>query len=440
MQQFGSRMNRTSRVSARAFAIGLLFFAGAVGGQVGNPAGSEQAAHAPRSEAANGAAAIDLGARPAFLVNDMRDGELKTRLQACLGTPPRRTAFSIGHRGAGIRFPEHTKEAYEAGYRMGAGMLECDVTFTKDLALVCRHSQNDLATTTNILVTPLAATCVEPFRAAKIDADGHIRRAARAECRTSELTLAEFKSLRGKIDAFNPAARTPEEFIATTPAPRDGFEPGVASGTLLTHAESIALFRDLGAKMTPEIKEPSVRMPFNGFTQAQFVQKLIDEYVAARVDPAEVFVQSFDVRDVRYLIERDPEFGRQAVLLDDANLLTQVPRAGRLARYKAQGINIWGAPLFALLALDDAGRIVASKHARAAKAAGLDIIAWTLERSGNLASGSPGFYYRPIRSAISREGDVMQVIDVLARDVGVRGVFSDWPATVSFYAGCAGLP
>ena len=261
---------------------------------------------APRSEAANGAAAIDLGARPAFLVNDMRDGELKTRLQACLGTPPRRTAFSIGHRGAGIRFPEHTQEAYEAGYRMGAGMLECDVTFTKDLALVCRHSQNDLATTTNILVTPLAATCVEPFRAAKIDADGHIRRAARAECRTSELTLAEFKSLRGKIDAFNPAARTPEEFIATTPAPRDGFEPGVASGTLLTHAESIALFRDLGVKMTPELKEPSVRMPFNGFTQAQFAQKLVDEYVAARVDPAEVFVQSFDVRDVRYLIERDP--------------------------------------------------------------------------------------------------------------------------------------
>jgi glycerophosphoryl diester phosphodiesterase len=58
--------------------------------------------------------------------------------------------------------------------------------------------------------------------------------------------------------------------------------------------------------MTPELKEPSVRMPFNGFTQAQFAQKLIDEYVAARVDPADVFVQSFDVRDVRYLIERDP--------------------------------------------------------------------------------------------------------------------------------------
>jgi glycerophosphoryl diester phosphodiesterase len=404
-------------------SLALLFCAGAALGQANESSGS-----------------IELGGRAAFLVSDMRDGALKARLAACLGTAPRRTPFSIGHRGAGIRFPEHTREAYEAGYRMGAGMLECDVTFTKDLALVCRHSQNDLATTTNILVTPLAATCIEPFRPAEVDERGRVVRAARAQCRTSELSVAEFKSLRGKIDAFNPAAQTPEEFVATTPAPRDGFEPGVATGTLLTHAESIALFRELGVKMTPELKEPSVRMPFAGVTRSALAQKLVDEYEAAGVDAADVFPQSFDVRDVRYWIQHEPEFGRQAVLLDDANLLTQLPSARRLARYKAQGINIWAPPLFALLALDDQGRIVASRHARAAAAAGLDIIAWTLERSGNLATGSSGLYYRPIRQAIGREGDVMEVIDVLARDVGVRGIFSDWAAPVTFYASCIGTP
>jgi glycerophosphoryl diester phosphodiesterase len=31
------------------------------------------------------------------------------------------------------------------------------------------------------------------------------------------------------------------------------------------------------------------------------------------------------------------------------------------------------------------------------------------------------------------------VLDVLARDVGVRGVFSDWAAPVTFYASCIGL-
>ena len=48
---------------------------------------------------------------------------------------------------------------------MGAGVLECDVTFTKDKELVCRHAQNDLHTSTNILATPLASTCVDPLRA-----------------------------------------------------------------------------------------------------------------------------------------------------------------------------------------------------------------------------------------------------------------------------------
>jgi glycerophosphoryl diester phosphodiesterase len=381
-------------------------------------------------------APIELGSRPAYLVNDLRDGALKTRLTACLSQPPIRTTFSIGHRGAGIRYAEHTREAYEAGFRMGAGVLECDVTFTKDLVLVCRHSQNDLATTTNILATPLAATCRKPFRPAKIDANGRLVRAASAECRTSEITAAELKTLRGKIDGFNAAARTPEEFIDIRPPPRDGFEPGTPTGELLTHAESIALFSRLGVKMTPELKEPSVRMPFNGMTRADAAQKLIDEYVAAGVDPGNVFPQSFDIRDVRHWIEHDPDFGRQALLLDDAGIEMQLPHARKLARYKAEGINLWAPPLFALLALDGNGRIVASRHARAARRAGLDIVAWTLERSGNIAVGNPGFYYKTIDSALSREGDVLEVLDVLARDVGVRGVFSDWPATVTFYASC----
>jgi glycerophosphoryl diester phosphodiesterase len=128
------------------------------------------------------------------------------------------------------------------------------------------------------------------------------------------------------------------------------------------------------------------------------------------------------------------------VLVDDTALTFGAPRARRLARYKQAGINVWAAPLFVLLDLDVEGRIVPSRAARAARAAGLDILAWTLERSGNLAAHNKGFYYRTIDAAVTREGDVMEVVDVLARDVGVRGIFSDWPATVSFYAGCAGLP
>ena len=380
---------------------------------------------------------VDLGARPALLVADLPDGELKARMQACLDAPGKRTAFSIGHRGAGLVFPEHTLEAYEAAYRMGAGTIECDVTFTKDLELVCRHAQNDLATTTDILLTPLASTCIAPFRPARLDANGGVRRAASAECRTSELTLAEFKTLRGKVDAFDPAAQTVEQFVAPGRVPRPDLGAGLAYGTLLTHAESIALFERLGVRMMPELKDASVRLPFNGITRDELAQKLIDEYRAAGVPPSDVFPQSFERRDVDYWIEREPEYGKQAMLLDN---VVFAPRARRLRSYKAAGINIWGPALPGVLDLDDEGRIVPSRAARAARAAGLDIITWTLERSGDLSARNKGFYYRTIDAAVTREGDVLRVVDVLARDVGVRGIFSDWPATVSFYAGCAALP
>ncbi len=377
---------------------------------------------------------VELGSRPAFLVADMRDGELKSRLQACLAKPPRRTSFSIGHRGAGLVLPEHTLEAYEAAHRMGAGTLECDVTFTKDGELVCRHGQDDLATTTDILLTPLASTCIKAFTPARLDANGAVRRRAVAECRTSDITLAQFKTLRGKVDELDPAAQTVEAFVDPRRAPRPDLGVGLARGTLLSHAESIALFKRLRVRMIPELKEP---VDWGGFTREQLAQRLIDEYRAAGVAPSDVFPQSFERGSVDYWIANEPEYGRQAVLLDNVAF---APRAGRLRSYKAAGINFWGPALPGVLAVDDDGRIVPSRAARAARAAGLEIVTWTLERSGNLAAPDKGFYYRRIGAAVAREGDVFEVIDVLARDVGVRGIFSDWPATVSFYAGCAGLP
>ena len=382
---------------------------------------------------------VQLGPRPFFLVNEMEDGRLKRQLQKCTAGPFRKSDFSIGHRGAALQFPEHTRESYEAGARMGAGILECDVTFTKDKQLVCRHAQNDLHTTTNILVTPLASTCIKPFTPAVLGASGQVVTPASAECRTSELTLAEFKTLTGKMDAFNPAAQTPAEFLGGTPDFRTNVYAGPTSGHLLTFAESIALFKQLGVKMTPELKAPSVTMPFDGFTQEMYAQKMIDELKAADVRPRDVFPQSFNIDDVLYWVQHEPAFGKQAVFLDDANVVADLPTFSDLMDYRKKGIRIWAPPTFALLALDGSNRIVASQAARDAKDAGLDIITWTLERSGILADGNNGFYYQTIDQAIKRDGDLYKVLDVLAKDVGILGVFSDWAAPVTFYANCMGL-
>jgi glycerophosphoryl diester phosphodiesterase len=393
------------------------------------------------TEAAQGALPVQLGPRPFFLASEMPEGKLKKQLNACARKTWQYHAsdFSIGHRGAPLQFPEHTRESYEAGARMGAGILECDVAFTKDKELVCRHAQNDLHTTTNILATPLAAKCTTPFQPATFDGAGNLVSPAKAECRTSDITLAEFKTLRGKMDAFNPRGKTVEEYMAGTATFRTDLYSGPTSGTLMTHAESIALFKKLGVKMTPELKTPVVAMPFDGFTQQAYAQKMIDEYKAAGVAPSRVFPQSFLKDDVLYWIGSEPAYGKQAVYLDDANVLADLPSATDLRVYKAQGINIWAPPTWALLALDASNNIVPSQAAKDAKAAGLGLITWSLERSGILADGNNGFYFQTIDAAITREGDVLRVIDVLAQDVGVMGIFSDWPATVSFYANCKGL-
>jgi glycerophosphoryl diester phosphodiesterase len=387
-----------------------------------------------------GIASVQLGPRPFFLVNDMPEGALKKRLQHCAATREhyRPTLFSIGHRGAALQFPEHTKESYEAAARMGAGIVECDVTFTKDKELVCRHAQNDLHTTTNILATPLASKCIKPFTPAVFDAAGTLVAPAAAECRTSELTLAEFKTLRGKMDAFNPRGRTVAEYMAGTPNWRTDLYAGPTSGTLLSLKEAIALFKKLDVKMTPELKAPSVAMPFDGFSQAAYAQKMIDEHKAAGVPARDVWAQSFDLNDILYWVKNEPAFGRQAVYLDDANGPADVPTAEQLKAWRAQGVRIVAPPLWVLMTADTSGNILPSQYARNARAAGLDIITWSLERSGILADGNNGSYYQTFDAAITREGDMFRMLDVLAQDVGVIGVFSDWPATVSFYANCTG--
>ena len=378
---------------------------------------------------------VSVGPRPFFLIDRMSDGALKEKLLSCADQPVRRTKFSIAHRGAPLQFPEHTEEGYRAAARMGAGVIECDVTFTKDKELVCRHSQNDLHQTTNILASDLAETCVTPFTPATEGAK------AKAECRASDVTLEEFRTLRGKMDATNPSARTVEDYLGGVSDWRTGLY-AATGGRLTTHAESIALFRSLGAKFTPELKRPAVAMPFDDFTQEDYAQKLIDEYKAAGIPPSDVWAQSFSLDDVLYWIRAEPEFGAQAVFLDSRYRTGLDPNdpatfSPDMAELKAMGVNYISPPMWMLVSLDG-DQIVPSAYAREAKTAGLKTFTWTLERSGPL-NGSGGWYFQSIRDAVDGDGVIYELLDVLAQDVGVEGVFSDWPATVSYYASCMGL-
>lgn len=183
-------------------------------------------------------------------------------------------------------------------------------------------------------------------------------------------------------------------------------------------------------------------MPFGGFTRQDYAQKLVDEYRDQGVPAADVHLQSFDLADLGYWLEAAPGYGARAVLLDGRNpvaLAASPPPAEEFLALKERGVGFLAPPMAALLTVKD-GRIVPSGYARRARDAGLELLSWTAERSGRIAEdvvpARGAFYYATVLAGLDGDGDILRVIDVLAQDVGIVGLFSDWPATTTFYANC----
>ncbi len=381
---------------------------------------------------------VQLGPRPFYLVQGMDESKLKDRLMQCENGPFYRTDFSIGHRGAAMQFPEHSDVSYNAAARMGAGIVECDVTFTGDGELVCRHSECDLHTTTNIVATELNNKCSVPWMGPG--------QSPKAQCCTSDLTLAEFTSLEAKMDSSNPTATTAAGYLGGTAKWRTDLYTGRAK--VVTFKESIALNQSLGVKHTPELKSADhperLDSIFGG--QAGYAQKFIDTLKEGGVEPEDAFMQSFNKADILYWIKNEPAFGQQAVYLDsiDPTATPPIPRLtlDALKQLKQQGVQIIAPPMWALLTVNSSSEIIPSDYALDIKKAGLEIITWTFERS-DLRQGAVhgGWYYMfdPEGKAIKKDSDMYKALDVLARQVKVRGIFSDWPATVSYYASCMEL-
>jgi len=188
------------KMTKLAMALAMAASLGCVGmAQADRDKLHEQSGHGEKNSG------VQLGPRPSYLVEGMDAGNLKEKLQQCAKGPFYRSDFSIAHRGAAMQFPEHSDVSYSAGARMGAGIVECDVTFTRDGVLVCRHSECDLQTTTNIVTTDLNNKCTVPWTGANQN--------PQPQCCTSDITLAEFKSLVAKMDASDPSATTAQGYL-----------------------------------------------------------------------------------------------------------------------------------------------------------------------------------------------------------------------------------
>lgn len=385
---------------------------------------------------------IALDPRPYYIINNMTESPLKDKLKSCENGPFQVTGFSIGHRGGGtLQFPEETVESTMAGARMGAGILECDVAFTADRGLVCRHSLCDLHSTTNILLHPeLAKKCTIPFTPANATSP------AKALCCTSDITTAEYQTLCGKQDGFNASATNVEDYQSGAPVWRT--ELYDTCGTVMTLDSYITLVDSLPGhrNFTPELKTPpaQVPMPFKGYTQEQYARDMINAFIKRGIAPNRVWAQSFNPPDIFQWLKEYPAFGKQAVYLDEAGETpdTYKTAVARLPMLKKQGVNIIAPPFGYLLSTSaDNKTIIPSSYATTAKRAGLDIIPWSFERSGPLGNVAKTgeYYYSNIAQAIHYDGQMYEVLDVLARQIGIKGIFSDWSSTVTYYANCMGL-
>jgi glycerophosphoryl diester phosphodiesterase len=285
------------------------------------------------------------------------------------------------------------------------------------------------------------------------------------KCCTSDLTLAEFKTLKGKMDAANNKATNVDDYMDATANWRTDLYSAGSHGVLMTHAESIQLIKEWGRKATPELKKYDRQAGMPSYDEIR--AKVAQEYKDAGFDPKNVWLQSFEIADIEYWVNKTKEFGVQAVYLDNAYCDgsygdqdgTQNTRGCRgvfndelasagderspmqtadhvngFEALKAKGINFIAPPMQMLVKKDGKG-YWRSEYATAAKAAGLKIITWTLERSGPLGGGG-GWYYGTINSNVDNDGDMLELLHVLHKSVGIEGIFSDWPATTTFYANC----
>jgi glycerophosphoryl diester phosphodiesterase len=327
----------------------------------------------------------------------------------------------IAHRGASGYRPEHTLAAYELAIDMGADFIEPDLVLTKDGVFIARH-ENALAVvdpgsgeiaeaTTNVHTLPEFAT----RRATKV-VDGKTLTGWFAE----DFTLAEIKRLRAR-------ERIPRERPQNTRHDDEYEIPTLQEIIDLAKRKGAALGRSIG--IYPETKHPSYHASI-GLAMEDRLVAVLQANGWNRAD-APVFIQSFEVANLRYLsgITRV----RLVQLLDsrgqpwdfsvrgDARGYADMATAEGLREIAAYAQGV-GPNKNLVIARDARGRLAApTPFVAAAHAAGLVVHPWTFRtENGSLPAdyrrgGGPG-----------TRGDGKAEIEAFLR-TGIDGFFTDQP-------------
>lgn len=309
----------------------------------------------------------------------------------------------IAHRGASGERPEHTMAAYNLAIAQGADFIEPDLVMTADGVLVCRH-ENDITGTTDVAERPEFAA---------LRRDKNVDGAAVSGWFVEDFTLEQLKTLRCK-------ERLPQ--LRPQNTAYDGQEE------IPTFAEVLALAREAGVGIYPELKHPTYLRergldPVPAFVEAVRVgggQRAADA----------MYVQCFEVSPlvqlgalgslrfqcIQLIAAEDGPWDQRprayADMLTDAGL-------AQIATY-ARGI---GVEKSLVIPRDAQGRsLPATNLCERAYRLRLGVHAWTF-RAENV--------FLPLEL---RSGEEMAAHGDLAAELraffaaGVTGVFSDYPA------------
>jgi glycerophosphoryl diester phosphodiesterase len=319
----------------------------------------------------------------------------------------------IGHRGASGYRPEHTREAYELAFALGADAVEPDIVATRDGVLVLRH-ENEISGTTDVASRPEFAD----RRTTKV-----IDSLTLTGWFTEDFTWPELATLRA-VERLPVLRQSSTTF--------DGTSPVLRLRDLLPIVDAAAERSGRTLQLVAEIKHAtyfaSIGLPLDELFAAE-----ISGWASRDRLIVEAFEQSVlhDIRDrgvpARYVYLAESsgspadlvaEYGRKALSysahLTDAGL-------ARLAR-EVDGISV---DKKLLLATDAAGRVTGTTDlVSRAHAAGLTVYTWTLRAENRFLA--KGFRHG---SSPRDYGHWRDEFDLILAS-GVDGVFADQPDLV----------
>lgn len=315
----------------------------------------------------------------------------------------------IAHRGASAYRPEHTLASYRLAIAQGADYIEPDLVMTKDGVLVCRH-ENEISGTTDV-----GAHAEFADRRKEKTVDG----VAGTGWWVEDFTLAELKTLR---------------CVERIPQLRAGNVAFNGQEAIPTFAEVLALAREAGVGVYPELKHPSFLRGTGLDPVPAFIASVREAGGQAVADT--LFVQCFETWPLVQLAQMssirwrciqliaaegapwDQRSAPYAQMLSDAGL-------ARIANY-AIGIG----PEKSLIIPRDANNNLAAPTDLVARAhaAGLKLHPWTFRPENHFLPMALRVY----RSALHRPEDLAEAGDMAAEvrafvAAGVDGVFADAP-------------